>query len=391
VSDQNGLREIEDPMDAEKVRKQALALCAPLVLEWQDDESEPEDRRSLREFCADLMTAFALSLNLPAPSANYNRQQLAREIVQRLAEDGHSTNDAMKDLIAAMLPAPSAPGKGPRPCCPKCGTSDGRSLTLSAGRQVYCEICGYTSDKFIDLAELAAVFFASSPVPGESQQEKEARIEAEQKDYGMFGITEEEPPTMPVTMSGGGTQEDLPAAFFTCSGCEYHFIFAGQYGENAPDFCPNCGAKVVDKIEQAAVPGERDTSQHEHKWVEKRRVTEPNENGLYMLEVFDGSSISRTVPSVYSDCECGDSLISPLGGGDVEPLAAHLNQLRDAAKEFRGGEDSLPLPQIPTNQLLHRLWTKAVGMEGYIKEEWMELESRTLPKPAQSQQKGRNG
>lgn len=31
-----------------------------------------------------------------------------------------------------------------------------------------------------------------------------------------------------------------------------------------------------------------------------------------------------------------------------------------------------------THAALHLLWTKAVGQEGYVKEEWMELEASIL-------------
>ena len=34
------------------------------------------------------------------------------------------------------------------------------------------------------------------------------------------------------------------------------------------------------------------------------------------------------------------------------------------------------LATISVHELLHRLWTKAVGTEGYDKEEWRELERR---------------
>lgn len=46
---------------------------------------------------------------------------------------------------------------------------------------------------------------------------------------------------------------------------------------------------------------------------------------------------------------------------------------------------------MSTDALLHRLWTKAVGMKDYDKEEWRELERRlqSLGEPAPEQE--RNG
>jgi hypothetical protein len=41
-----------------------------------------------------------------------------------------------------------------------------------------------------------------------------------------------------------------------------------------------------------------------------------------------------------------------------------------------------PWAQIPLNELLLRLWTKAVGTPDYNKEEWKELELRISGSPS---------
>jgi hypothetical protein len=52
---------------------------------------------------------------------------------------------------------------------------------------------------------------------------------------------------------------------------------------------------------------------HEHVWVEKSRAIESDKDGIYLLRLWDDANyIHRKVPSVYSECECGDSRISPL-------------------------------------------------------------------------------
>ena len=55
-------------------------------------------------------------------------------------------------------------------------------------------------------------------------------------------------------------------------------------------------------------------SPHVHQWVEKNCVTEPTgESGVYVLYLWDlNNLVTRSVPSAYFECACGDSLIAPI-------------------------------------------------------------------------------
>ena len=60
--------------------------------------------------------------------------------------------------------------------------------------------------------------------------------------------------------------------------------------------------------------------------------------------------------------ECADALL----------IAATPNPLLPLSLPLFGGDTTLQ----DADALLHRLWTKAVGTDGYVKDDWKELERR---------------
>lgn len=75
--------------------------------------------------------------------------------------------------------------------------------------------------------------------------------------------------------------------------------------------CPACGKDPFQNpiCEQAGADQPLDVS-HEHHWIEKFRVTIPDESGIYWLDT-DSGKIERGVPSTFSECGCGDALVAP--------------------------------------------------------------------------------
>jgi hypothetical protein len=84
-----------------------------------------------------------------------------------------------------------------------------------------------------------------------------------------------------------------------------------------------------------AAPEESSPQAHQprgHLWIEMYRAETPDAEGIYRLRTFDGSFISRKVPSVYLSCECGDDLIQPIDPASSPLRETPRRQLWDEAR-----------------------------------------------------------
>lgn len=107
--------------------------------------------------------------------------------------------------------------------------------------------------------------------------------------------------------------------------------------------------------------------EHQHLWVEKSRVTQPNAHGVFILPLWDThNTISRKVPSIYSECECGDSLISPITdaslpqmGEEQVKVSEHLNPVTlDLGQRTRATELEPHIVDYPGEAAFEIIWLR---------------------------------